>query len=281
VISGQWRGKGCWWFKWFIAHKDEPKYKMYSLPSWEGYSFRHGKQDHPEIQEARETMPRVMFDQEIACIPTSAENAAFNLYDIEACYAGELIPLEQGVRGRTYAIGADLGRTRDPSAWVVMDAGNNQVVYARRRPLGERHEVGATKLAELSRKFNGAPVLFDATGGATGGKYEPDAFVKFYRKLIPNSRWIFLPVSIKASVVQDLSLGIEQHRVRIPEKAVDLIDELVTYEFKYDGYVYRYHGPQGGHDDLVMALALAWRVATHGMASRVQNANGIAAALMG
>jgi hypothetical protein len=174
VIAGQWRGRGCWWYKWFMGKKENTKYRCFSFPAWEGYAFREGGENHPEIQESRETMPRIMFDQEIACIPTSSENAAFNLYDIEACFGGELI--DYGVPGKAYGIGADLGRSRDPSAWVVIDAETNQVVYAQRRPLGERHEVGAVKLQELSRKFNNAPVLFDATGGATGGKYDPDAF---------------------------------------------------------------------------------------------------------
>ena len=266
IVAGQWRGRGCWWYKWFEANKTNPKYKIYSLPSWVGHCFRSGRENHPEILEARETMPRVIFDQEIACIPTSAENAAFNLYDIEGCFGGEI--LDKGIHGHEYAIGADLGRSRDPSAWVVMDMATSQIVHAARRPLGENHDVGAMKLAELSAKYNGAQVLFDATGGATGGKYEPDSFVKLYRNLVPNSRWIFMPVTVKTSLIQALSLTLEQRRIRIPVMALDLIDEMNLYEVKYNGYNYSYSAPKdGGHDDLVVALALANNLCSRGSLS--------------
>ena len=269
IISGQWRGRGCWWYKWFESQKKKASYKIFSLPTWEGFSFRKGRENHPGIQEFRETMLRVEFDQEIACIPTSSENAVFNVYDIDECMGGDF--LEKGIQGHSYGIGADLGRTRDPSAWVVMDSATKQIVHAARRPLGESHETGAVKLLELSRKFNNASVMFDATGGATGGKYEPDAFVKFYRKIIPSCRWIYLPMTIKAAVVQELCLGIERHEIRIPRDARDLLDEMNLYEYKYDGYGYKYRGAEGSHDDLVMALAIAWRLVTHGFTSQITN----------
>ena len=62
----------------------------------------------------------------------------------------------------------------------------------------------------------------------------------------------------KKTIVDGLVLAFEQGSIRIIPDA-DLIAELQAYEFSETaaGNV-RYGAPQGLHDDLVIALALAW-----------------------
>jgi hypothetical protein len=103
-----------------------------------------------------------------------------------------------------------------------------------------------------------------------------------YRSQIPNSRWVWLTPSTKAAFCQDLALGIEQHLIRISSQSKDLLLELNTYECDYNGYIYNYHGPQGGHgDDCVIALALAWRYAWRGASVAQQSPGQTLAALIG
>ena len=60
-------------------------------------------------------------------------------------------------------------------------------------------------------------------------------------------------------MVQDLSLAIEQGHISIPNSCEYLLDQLYSYEYMYDSWGgYRYQGPDGHDDDLVIALILAW-----------------------
>lgn len=257
TIAGQWRGRGCWWHKWMEANKDNPNYMLINKPTWEGYQFIEGKENHPEIIDAKASMPKALFDQEIACIPSANANCAFLHDDVTQCISG--LNETRGSTGHEYVIGVDLGRTRDPSAWVVLDTTTSAVVYAELRPLGERHETGAYELARLQRAFNGATVIIDATGGATGGKHSIDSFTKFYRDKLDSCRWVKFTTKNKAAMVQELSLAIEQCMFKIPENCENLLDQLYSYEYSYDAWGgYKYQGPEGHDDDLVVALVLAW-----------------------
>jgi len=257
VISGQWRGKACWWHKWFHEDTTDKTMRLFNVPSWEGFRFVDGKENHPEIIDAKKTMPKALYDQEIACIPAANANSAFLHDDVTACIAGK--SEEKGVDGHEYVIGVDLGRSRDNSAWVVVDISTSAVVHSELRPLGERHEVGAEKLAELARRFNRAEVLIDATGGATGGKYDVDAFTQFYRDRLDSLRWIKFHRKNKAAMVQNLALAIENKEITIPECQEYLLDQLYSYEYSSDAWGnYYYQGPDGHDDDLVIALVLAW-----------------------
>ena len=268
TIAGQWRGKSCWWYKLFMeANKDNPDYRTWSIPSWEGYSFRDGKRNHPKIVYMKQTLSPQQFGQEVECIPTANANAAFASVDVEACTAGVF---EEPRQGTTYCIGVDLGKTRDHASYVVMDIDRRHVVHVDERPLGERHELGAAAVARLALKYNNAEVIIDTTGGATGGKHDVDAYVKFYRERCPSMRSFKFTRYSKPTTVQNLSLALEQHLLTIPEEAVKLLDQVYAYEQKCDswGNLF-YSGPNGSHDDVCIALILAWEICKDAYGSTV------------
>lgn len=262
TVAGQWRGSGCWWHKLFRENDENPKYRLWNLPTWEGYQFREGKENHPEIIDAKEALPKAIFDQEIACIPAANAASVFAYEDLEAAITKEP-RLEKGEPGRRYVIGADLGRTRDPSAWVVMDCQSKAVVYSILRRIGEKHQVGAEELAKLSVRFNNAYVLIDATGGASGGKHkEFDVFLRYYRDRVKMLGKKIITKKSKETLIQQLSLAFQNATISIPENNEKLLDQLRTYEYKecsFGGYFYQ--GPGGHDDDMVIALALAYDAA--------------------
>ena len=263
TISGQWRGEACWWHKWYQKNIDNPDMRLWNVPSWEGMKFRDGKENHPEILDAKAMLPPNLFDQEIACIPSGNANAAFNFYDIKDCFAGEL--LDKGEKGRSYTIGADLGKVVDPSAWVVIDNKDRQVVHAEKRKLGEKHSIAAVKLNELSQRFNGARVVIDATGGATGGRKHKDVFLRFYRKYVKNLGKYILTQQSKEDMIAKLNLAFQNQTVFLPEEAEELVSQLSSYEAvpnRWGGF--RYMGPNGHDDDLVIALGMAYDIVDRG-----------------
>jgi hypothetical protein len=62
----------------------------------------------------------------------------------------------------------------------------------------------------------------------------------------------------KAQAVEALALALEQGSIRIPPVQW-LIDELMAFDQeRLPSGSMRYGAPRGGHDDGVMALAIAW-----------------------
>jgi hypothetical protein len=63
----------------------------------------------------------------------------------------------------------------------------------------------------------------------------------------------------KSEAVESLALAFEQGAIRISNDAV-LIGELQAFEAKpLPSGIMRYQAPEGGHDDCVMSLAIAWQ----------------------
>ena len=68
----------------------------------------------------------------------------------------------------------------------------------------------------------------------------------------------------KAEAIEALALAFERGEIRIPNDPV-LIGELQAFEAKpLPSGLMRYEAPSGGHDDIVMALAIAWQGITAG-----------------
>jgi hypothetical protein len=62
----------------------------------------------------------------------------------------------------------------------------------------------------------------------------------------------------KAPLIEGLALAIERGDIRLLNEET-LIGELISYGMtRLPGGGYRYSAPSGGHDDSVIALALAW-----------------------
>lgn len=62
----------------------------------------------------------------------------------------------------------------------------------------------------------------------------------------------------KAPLIEGLALALEREEVQLLDHPV-LVNELLSYRLnRLPGGGYRYEAPIGGHDDTVIATALAW-----------------------
>jgi hypothetical protein len=254
---GQFRGIENWIYKKFYLPGQDAKntnYRSWCYPTSKGYSFQtpEGK---AELEILKSTMPRIKWEQECECIPQANQQAVFRYDDLNAIRRGKN---SGAIPGRRYVGGLDLGRVKDPSGHVIIDAGTKSVVHSELRKLGEKHEVGAIYAGQLYKRYNGAPVVVDTTGGATGGKASTDEYVKFYRQHLTYMHPQHLSQAVKSGMIEALALGIEQAELSIPPENEELLRQLSLYEWEWKGNSLSYHGPGGHDDDLVIALALSW-----------------------
>lgn len=260
VVSGQFSGKD-WKYKEFFLkgqegeHKD-PQYRSWNYPSNTGmvYQSDAGKE---EFELAKAQLPRRVFEQQYLCLPMANAAAVFDHVDLERSKRGIKKPNHAC---ESVVLGLDLGRVVDPSAMVGIDAADNSVVFAEKRPLDEKHQIGAKVASDIARRYNDATIIVDTTGGATGGHAgNNDAYVQHYREHCQTMRAFTISRENKTRIITNLCLAFEQGKISIPEEFEDLHKELASYEYKCNsnGQI-TYQGPGGHNDDMVIALALAW-----------------------
>lgn len=148
-----------------------------------------------------------------------------------------------------YVIGCDLAKVQDYTVIVVYDRADNcQVMQMRFNKL--EWPFVKEKVQEVSRKFNNALVVLDATG--LGDPIADDLI----RSGVPVEP-IHLTNELKKQIIEKLSNWIELSNLKMLQ-----LDETIqefnnfTYDISSSGRV-RYEAPVGFHDDIVIAHALA------------------------
>lgn len=256
VVSGQFRGMGCWYYKPFYLKGQvagQNLYRSWKLHSNTGLVFQD-EAGREELRLAEEQLTRAQFLQEYACEPVANQAAVFLTEDLIACTKGATLT---AASNGPYIIGYDLGEMVDPSALVVLDHRTQTVVHSEQIPLRTKHTIQAKNLAAKARFWNNAQVVIDGSGGGTGGRKRLDENVKHYRQFIPDVRVLSWQQGFKADMVRELSLEIEGHTLSIPEGNDLLHKQLAAYEYKRKGEDFQYFGPDGTHDDMVAALMMA------------------------
>ena len=259
IIGGQHRGTESWYYKdlFLPGLKDGSKYKSWQIPSSKGLVFQ-SPAGRDELALVKQQVPKIVYEQEYECLPVANQAAVFDYLDLKAIQTK--IPPKSSNNCSAICFGLDLGRVVDPSAMVGIEATTGEVVFAEKRPLGEKHEIGAVKARDIGVKYNDAVIVVDTTGGATGSQTgNNDAYVQHYRKYCRTMRAFNINRDNKSRLIGNLSLAIEQCKIKIPEQFTDLIKELSDFEYKCSSNgILTYQGHGGHNDDMVIALALAW-----------------------
>ena len=268
LVSGQFRGHN-WYYNEFVgrprAHPEKyPRHRYFIFPARLGIMYR-GAAGRQELEDAKAQLPAAVYDQEYECIPAANQAAVLRPEDITACTRGT--PPATPQNGKFYIIGHDIGMFRDHPATCVTQVervahgtyGKPLVVHQERGPLLVKHEIQAKRLADLARRWN-AQVIIDATAGGAGGKKPAEEILKYYRKLLPDARFLVVDHGFKGAMVVEGSQLFEQHEVSVPACFGGLIEELGLFEYVYrhGGY---YYGREGVPDDQVFSLLLT----LHGM----------------
>lgn len=224
------------------------------VPDW--HSWRYPTLNNPlirpqEIEDARALLPERIFKQEYEAefLPDGGE--VFRRVREAATAPPDAHPIS----GHRYVMGVDFGRAHDFTALVVIDADTRTMVA-----LDRFNEVNwglqRRRIAALARRWRVSDILAEAN--AMG---EPN-IEALRRAGLPVVAFTTTSTS-KPPLIESLVLAIENADLRILPDPV-LLAELEAYTYSvmpYSGRV-RYQAPPGQHDDTVIALALAWRLAS-------------------
>lgn len=208
-------------------------------PDWIGFKF--STYDNPyidktEIDDARLSLPEVVFEQEYMANP--AENAAnpFGSAYIKQC----TFPLSQSV---PVVFGIDLAKSTDWTVITGLDQ-NGSVAYFERFQKDWRQT--KQHIVNLPR----IPVLIDSTGVG-----DP-IFEDLQRDGLNVTGFKFSQTS-KQQLMEGLASAIQQRKITFPDGPI--VQELEVFEYQYTASGVKYSAPSGFHDDCVMSLALAYQ----------------------
>jgi len=234
------KGKN-WFYELFVRGQDElqSEYKSWEFPTWTNPYI-----DPEEVENARRTMPKDAFDQEIGAQFLNDVAGVFR--NLDRLVRGELRGPEEK---RDYVIGWDPAKQTDFSVMVVMDSETREVVGFERTNQVD-YTVQLRQLHELSARYNHASVLMDSTGPG-------DPILEMAKaKGIPIEGFHFTSTS-KQQLIESLVASIDHEELSFPNIPM-LIHELKMFQYTITraGNL-KYSAPKGYHDDCVVGLALA------------------------
>lgn len=241
VIGGTPKSKGV--FEELYLRGLDPEQKDYA--SFKFSSFDNPYIPHDIIMEDIKSMPERVVKQEIY--------AEF-LDDTGVVFRGTskiaILSPEEPKDGHIYVIGCDLAKVQDFTVLVVYDRKTNHQVYQMRFNQLE-WPFQKSKIQELSKKYNGALVIADATG--IGDPIVDDLL----RTGVPVEP-IHLTNESKKQIIEKLSNWIELNHIKMLNLD-ETINEFNSFTYDYSEKTGRvmYNAPSGFHDDIVISHALA------------------------
>ena len=242
---------------------DAWKYGISALYSWFNFPSSanpHADQAFLERMRARYGEESLLWrteylaefaDDDLQVIPWQQIKWAYENYPGFEEGAASEFPLPPRT-GHRYAQGADLANRSDYYVSAIFDTTNpDRIIFshmARFRRRGWAAIKGSIK--ELYHRFNEAPTLVDATTLAESVVEELNLMG------VPAEGYRFTGNAAKTEVVQELARLFAEHRLVIPYHP-DILSELRYFEYDITPNGVVRMEARRGHDDIVMAMALA------------------------
>ncbi len=234
--------------------------------SWKLNVLQSGIFTPEQVENAQSTMSEGTFNQELMCEFLEGEGAVFRSTRAVAT-AKPHGPIE----GHRYTMGVDLAKLRDYTVIAVYDRQTNDQVYQDRFQSLE-WPFQKKKIKGICDYYNHANVMMDATGLG-------DPIVDDLLRVGVPVEPIKLTINSKKDIIEKLSIWIEQKKIKmLPMEETMLEFDNYSFEIGPTGMT-RYGAPEGFHDDIVIAHALAvwslvpvFRVETFKEPTLIQNA---------
>lgn len=216
-------------------------------PEWA--SWRMPSMNNPflppsEIEAARRDMPERMFKQEIEAEFLEDGGAVFR--NIDQCIK---TPPEKS-QVKSVVIGVDFARSQDFTVLTALDEASKCVLE-----IDRFNEVNwSVQRGRIQAMVQRWPTrLVVAESNSIG---EPN--IELLQNEGMKIQGFQTTASTKQPLIDALALAIENQQIGLVDNPV-LINELQSYEMeRTPSGNWRYSAPDGGHDDCVISLALAW-----------------------
>lgn len=232
--------KGHNWFFELWTRGQDPQFPQYK--SWKFLTADNPYISPQEIEEARSTLPELVFRQEYMAEFLDDIGAVFR--GVEKCIGGNLTEPKPG---ENYIMGVDLAKYTDFTVLSVVDSKGHLRVFDRFNQIDWAFQ--KQRITNTAQKYN-AKILIDSTGVG-------DPIFEDLKRAGLNIEGYKFTNESKKRLIEGLSIAIEQQRISYPD-IPELINELRIFGYKTTktGTI-TYNAPQGYHDDCVIALALA------------------------
>ena len=195
-----------------------------------------------EIEAARQDKTEAAFSQEFEAAFLSYEGAVFRriLDAIE----------EPAANVPAAIIGVDWGRTNDYTVFVALSAYGHVIAIDRFR--GIEYSLQRGRLQAFWQRLGGRAWIMAEANNMGGPVVE--ALQQSGLPVVPFTT----TNASKAAIVEALALAFERGTIKIPQDPV-LLGELQGFEARpLPSGLMRYAASEGMHDEMVMALAIAW-----------------------
>lgn len=268
-IIGNVKGRKNWFYR--LARKAEAK----SRPDWEYHRITAydavdaGVLDHSEIDDARESLPEMVFREMYEAVASDDGGNPFGLNHIKQCLA----PMSSAP---PYRFGWDFAKSQDWTVGIGLDLNACVCAFQRfQKPWTETVEKVWEETANV-------PALVDSTGVG-------DPILEFLQKKPAKpkiiTKWVegelkqvrkedrfsrstnfegfLIHSTSKQMLMEGLVVAVQHQRIRFPDGVIR--NELESFEYNVTKTGTRYEAPEGIHDDCVVALALAYWHFSHAM----------------
>jgi len=238
------RGRNWFWKLWKLGQKPSAEYK-----SWRFTSYDNPYIDNKELDDSRETMPSLVFDQEVMAL--FVENAA-SIFDMSKAVT---VPDLLEPQGQHVFMGVDLAKQRDFT--VIMadrERDGMPVHYDRFNQIGWGQQKQLIKEAAdglVERGAGGVTLVLDSTGL---GDVVHDDLIDAGYDVIPINFSSGPGGRMKEKMVRRLAGDLE-HKQAVVYSEIE--DEMETYEYEITDTGRWTFAAATGHDDKVSAKLLS------------------------
>jgi len=233
-IIGNVRGRKNWFFK--LCRRAEQGLDNYHYAKITAVdAIDGGVLDKEEINEAKTTLPKNIFDELYMAEGADDNGNPFGLDSIQKCIG----PFSTN---GAFVYGVDLARSVDFTAIVGVDQ-NGVVCFFERfqMPWNQTRQ----RLIEI---IGSTDCVIDSTGVG-------DSITEDLQRVLPRVEGFKFSSTSKQQLMELLSSRISTQQVHFPDN--EIVSELMNFEYEYSRTGVKYSAPNGLHDDCVMALALA------------------------
>jgi phage FluMu gp28-like protein len=214
--------------------------------SWQLPTSSNPHIDAAEIAAAQRELPEQVFQQEFLAQFLDAAGGVFRRVHERATAT----PQSDAQPGHSYVLGVDFARQHDYTVLAVLDTTTRELVALERfNQLDYSLQLG--RLEALAARFRPDVILAEQNSIGL-----PLIEQLQQRGDLPVQPFVTSQAS-KARIIDALALALEQGTLHLLADPV-LLDELQAFELeRLPSGLLRYGAPPGGHDDTVIALALA------------------------